>query len=187
MNRRHFVRDCTLGACVCTAASALAPIATLAADNAPAPQNDWRLGFVQSRYAKLVEVLSQRLGEAETTATLRALGRRCAEGLPQLKEHPGDVDGFIADFGAKYGETITYDRERGVVTVVGPERTACFCPLVDTLKCPKIVCDCSLGWQQQVYETLLGRPVEVTLKESVVRGGTRCIFEVRIPPAPAAD
>jgi len=183
MNRRNFVRDCTLGACACTAASALAPIATLAADGAPKP-DDWRIGFVKSRYAKLIELLSRRLDETELAATLQALGRRCAEGLPQLKTHKGDVDGFIADFGAKYGEHITYDRERGIVTVVGPERTACFCPLVDTQNCPKIVCECSLGWQRQVYETLLGRPVEVTLKESVVRGGKRCVFEVSIRTAP---
>ncbi|MFT3828537.1 MAG: hypothetical protein QM691_02410 [Opitutaceae bacterium] len=184
MNRRHFVRDCTLGACACTAASALAPIASLAVDNAPAPQEDWRIRFVQSRYAKLIGILSQRLGEAELAATLQSLGRRCAEGLPQLNDHPGDVDGFITDFCVKSGENIAHDRERGVITVVGPERTACFCPLVDTHNCPKIVCDCSLGWQKQVYETLLGRPVEVALKESVVRGGKRCVFEVRIRPAP---
>jgi len=184
MNRRNFLRDCTLGACACTAASALAPIATIAAESAP-PADDWRIRFVQSRYVKLIGVLSQRLGEAELAATLQALGRHCAEGLPQLKKHKGNVDGFIADFGAQYNETITYDRDHGIVTVVGPERTACFCPLVDTHNCPKIVCDCSLGWQKQVYETLLGRPVEVTLKESVVRGGKRCIFEVRIQPESA--
>lgn len=179
MNRRNFVRDCTLGACACTAASVLTPIASIAAETAPQPE-DWRIGFVKTRYSKLLELLTQRIGPDETGATLRALGRYCAEDLPQLKQHVGDVDGFITDFCEKSGENVTYDRAHSTVTVVGPERGACFCPLVDTHKCPKIVCDCSLGWQQQVYETLFGRPVEVTLKESVVRGGKRCVFEIRL-------
>ena len=32
----------------------------------------------------------------------------------------------------------------------------------------------------ETYETILGKPVEVTLKESALRGSTRCVFEIRV-------
>jgi hypothetical protein len=37
-----------------------------------------------------------------------------------------------------------------------------------------------LGWQQHTWETLLQKKVTVELKESVLRGGKRCIFEIRV-------
>jgi predicted ArsR family transcriptional regulator len=81
---------------------------------------------------------------------------------------------------------VTYDREKGVITVVGPERGDCFCPLIDCKYTPKSACNCSLGWQQHVYETVLGKKVQVELKESVLRGGKRCVFVVRVSNAAPA-
>jgi hypothetical protein len=37
-----------------------------------------------------------------------------------------------------------------------------------------------LGWHQYAYETILGKKVTVKLKESIVRGGKRCVFEARV-------
>jgi len=38
-----------------------------------------------------------------------------------------------------------------------------------------VVCHCTLGWNQRTWEALLERPVRVEVKESVLRGGKRCI------------
>lgn len=40
--------------------------------------------------------------------------------------------------------------------------------------------NCSLGWQQHTWETLLQKKVSVDLKESVLRGGKRCVFEIHV-------
>lgn len=45
---------------------------------------------------------------------------------------------------------------------------------------PKVVCNCSLGWQKRTWETVLGKKVDVELVESVLRGGKRCVFRVRV-------
>jgi predicted hydrocarbon binding protein len=37
-----------------------------------------------------------------------------------------------------------------------------------------------------MYETILGKSVTVVLKESVLRGSKRCVFEISIPGAGAA-
>jgi predicted hydrocarbon binding protein len=63
--------------------------------------------------------------------------------------------------------------------MVSPERTECWCPL-NCAKTPNVVCNCSLGWQQHTWETLLQKKVKVELKESVLRGGKRCVFEIRV-------
>ena len=41
-------------------------------------------------------------------------------------------------------------------------------------------CTCSLGWMKETFEAVMGRPVDVTLVESVKRGGQRCQFMIQL-------
>ena len=180
MNRKQFLSSCGSGLCACTL---LHPLSSSAADateiETPQTPDDWRLPFVKSRYAKLLEIMGEQTDETTVEMILIALGRSCAGGMQILQRHKGDVNGFIKEFSERYHEDITYDPGSSLVTVVGPERDACFCPLVGS-QTPACVCSCSLGWQSQVYETLTDRKVEVTLLESVQRGGKRCSFQIKI-------
>ena len=182
MDRKQFLKTCASGLCTCVAVGALSP--TITADPPAKPTDDWRLPFVKERYARLLEILGTTVSPSTLNDILRQLGRHCASTYPLIKEHRGDIEGFITEFKKRSNEDIQYDREKGIVTVVGPERGDCYCPLVDRHKTPASVCNCSLGWQQFTYENLLGENVTVELKESVVRGGKRCVFEIRVlPPA----
>ena len=79
------------------------------------------------------------------------------------------------------GDNITYDWDKGVITMASDERTDCFCPLISRFNhTPKVACNCSLGWQKHTWETLLQKKVKVELKESVLRGGKRCVFEIHV-------
>jgi predicted hydrocarbon binding protein len=178
MNRTEFLKTCAGGLCACAAASLIAPASASAAE--PPKPEDWRFQFIKKRYAKLLEDLAGRVDARTLSDTLQHLGRYCASTLPLLQKHKGDIDGFIHELKQRADEDITYDREKGVITVVGPERGDCFCPLIDCKYTPKTACDCSLGWQQEVYETLLGKKVQVKLTESVLRGGRRCTFEIHV-------
>jgi hypothetical protein len=61
------------------------------------------------------------------------------------------------------------------------ERTDYFCPLNSREHhTPQVVCNCSLGWQKHTWETLLQKKVKVELKESVLRDGKRCVFEIHV-------
>jgi hypothetical protein len=179
MNRKDFLKSCACGLCAC-ATTSLIPSADLSAAEA-AKTEDWRLPFVKDRYAKLLQILGDKVDEKTMNEILRQLGRNCASTMPIINQHKGDIEGFITDFKNKYHEDITYDREKGLITVVGQERSDCVCPLIGIKnKTPKIACNCSLGWQQYVYETILGKEARVELKETVLRGGKRCAFEIRI-------
>jgi hypothetical protein len=123
------------------------------------------------------------MDEQALNETLFELGT-CCSGLGDewLKKYQGDFEGYrkLVKQGVS-GDNITYDWEKGVITMASEERPDCFCPFVSRLHhTPKVVCQCSLGWQQHTWETLLQKKVKVELKESVMRGGKRCVFEIRV-------
>lgn len=181
MNRKEFLKNCACGLCSCAAAGFIAPEAAAAAE--AKPPEDWRLHFVNQRYAKLLGILSSRMDEKTMNDTLFELGAYCSGlGDEWLKNSRGDLEGFRkAVKQGVSGDNITYDWDKGLITMASDERTDCFCPLISRFSnTPKVACNCSLGWQQHTWETLLQKKVKVELKESVLRGGKRCVFEIRV-------
>lgn len=179
MDRKEFLKGAATGLCAC--AAACFPVA------AETPQTtDWRFGFVQRRYTKLISMLSETMSDAELQRTLIQLGSYCSsEGDQVLDRYKGDVEGFAAQSRtSSSGDSVTYDRDRQVVTMTSPDRTDCFCPLNSVkAKTPGMVCNCSLGWQKHTWEKILQKKVRVELKEAVLRGDKRCTFEIHILPA----
>ena len=77
------------------------------------------------------------------------------------------------------GEKATFDKEKNIIRVETAERE-CFCPMFDSKKVSKSICQCSVGWQSQTYETILGQTVEAKCVESVIRGSKKCVFEIKL-------
>ncbi|HUO99098.1 MAG TPA: hypothetical protein VMU01_10540 [Rhizomicrobium sp.] len=174
MDRKEFLQACTGAACACAASC-------LPAGAEPAKE-DWRWGFLQRRYAKLLGLLSETMDEKKLAETLFKLGTYCsAEYDEATAKFRGDVAGFAEHMRkTSSGDFVEVDAKTGVVTMTSPDRTDCFCPLNGVAaKTPGVVCNCSLGWQTHTWETVLGKKVHVELKEAVLRGGKRCIFEIR--------
>jgi len=177
MNRSEFLRSCSGGLCACLCAQGITAGASLA-DKAPA--EDWRLGFVRRRYAKLISLLSEKMDPKVLDETLHELGAFCSSTDPRLAKYRGDLDGYCAYLRqTASGDDVVVDQARGVLTVTSPVRADCFCPWISVKnQTPGVVCNCSLGWQQATWEAVTGKKVQVELKESVLRGGKRCVFEV---------
>jgi predicted ArsR family transcriptional regulator len=180
MNRKQFLKDCACGVCGCVAAGEIVSQGSPAAQAAPA--EDWRLRFVRRRYAKLIEVLSSRVDEQTLDATLHDLGSYCSTTDEKVETYRGDFEGYREHLRqTASGDAVRFDRKEGIITVTSPERADCFCPLISLQdKTPTVVCNCSLGWHQRTWQTVLGKRVRVELKESVLRGGRRCTFQVRV-------
>lgn len=178
MNRKHFLKNCAGGLCSCTFLGFLSPLPLMADD--PEQKEDWRFPFIKKRYAKLYEILSEKMSDEDLTETFIQLGAYCASTYELIEKYQGNIDGFINEFESRTGENIEYDRKNSLITVIGPERGKCYCPLVDQKFISKKICDCSLGWQQYTYETLLGKEVEAELIESVLPGSKRCVFQIHI-------
>jgi hypothetical protein len=164
-------------ACGCSAQSASPLVSSMA--NAPAPKLKWWLEHSQRQTAKLWELLDEYLDEAIQSAILEQLGRNCALSYGAAQRYVGDPEGFFNLMAEHSGETIRYDREAGIITVITRERD-CDCLLVNSGHISPVYCNCSLGWQKQTYEIILGKKVDVKILESVVRGSRRCVFHITV-------
>ena len=177
MNRKNFLRNvCISGLCACSASEFLTQSKAAAADS----KEDWRIGFSKTRYTDLMEILQSKLSGDEFEAVIQALGRKCSGHTEFIKTYRGNLDGYLKELKRRWNEDSTVDREKGIITVSSQERTECVCPLIDTAAVSDKVCNCSLGWQKQTFETVLGKPVDVKIQESIIRGGKRCTFEIKI-------
>ena len=143
-------------------------------------QEDYRFPFIKERYAKLFEILSEKMSDTELADTYKELGAFCASKGQLVQKYKGNIDGYMIEFKKLSGDDITYDRETNIITVTGSEHSECFCPLVDQTLMSEKYCKCSLGWQECAFETLLGKKVKAELKESILRGNKRCAFKISI-------
>ena len=137
------------------------------------------MSHTQKQTAKLWQLLETRLNEKTRVAILEDLGRNCAGSLGWAKQYQGNLEGYFKHLNDKLGETPVYDKDKGVITITTRERD-CDCRMVSSKITPPIFCACSVGWQKYTYESILDKKVEVEVKESVLRGSKRCVFEVRI-------
>lgn len=175
MQRKDFIKNaCGVGVCSCV--GAIPVTGWCAADEKPA--SDWKDGFVKYRFAKLIGILDATLDEKTRNQIIENLGRECAKGGFSEK-YKNDPEGFFKEIKIRWGENASYDPEHGKIRIETPERD-CVCPFVDSKTISPSVCQCSVGWQIQTYETIFGREVTAGCLESVVRGSKRCVFEIVI-------
>ena len=176
MDRKEFLRGCAGGLCACAAAACLPGVAGAA--DAAKPE-DWRLPFVKQRYAKLLEILAQRMGEDGASQALQDLGSFCASQHDEATvKFRGDVEGYRKFVGG-HGSTVAYDAGRRVYTTTYDPGGHCPCPFAgEAGKTPGLMCDCSVGWVRHSWTIVLGREPKVALKETLLRGGKVCSFEV---------
>jgi predicted ArsR family transcriptional regulator len=184
MDRRELLKQsCGIGLCAC--AGAMIPESLgLAADQQESDERrifrlQWWQDHTKRQLVKLWELLEPHLDEATRNEIIEQLGRNCAKSLGWAEQCKGDPEAFFKRMQDSQNETFEYDKNKGIITVTTPERN-CVCAMVDSKKTPPYFCQCSIGWQKESYEIILGKKVDVTIKESVLRGSKRCVFEVRV-------
>ena len=191
MNRRELLnRACGMGMCSCVTSVMFENLSSGAQNDTEEDKKlrevqtelnrcKWWLGHASKQLAKLWELLEPHLDDTKRREILEQLGRNCAKSIGWGEKYKGNPEGFFEFMNKKQGETFTYDKGKGVITVVTRERE-CDCKLVNNKLTPAYFCHCSMGWQKQMYETILGKPVDTELKESVLQGSKRCVFQIRI-------
>jgi hypothetical protein len=184
LTRSEFLKACALGACSCTAAT-LIPESALAQTQTKDPETEWLRGQLDKtkvRYSKLVSILDESLGQEQRRKIFDGLGRECARQTSSTTwdKYKGNIAGFLAFIKGPDGwaEQADYNPETGTIRVV--DRYGCTCPLVKRGLTSGSHCDCTLGWQRETYSRILGKPVEAELEESILRGGKKCIFRMKI-------
>jgi hypothetical protein len=188
MKRNEFIKKCGAGICGCGVLSLLTPLAAQAEDTAapaaavPADVEllKQQLEGARERFAMLLTIMGEQLDDATRNKILQSLGSQCSQPYAAFfNKYRGDLQGFLDKIKTAWVERTEYDEKTGILRVIG-KPAPCACPLVKAGRTPAAFCDCSRGWTQAAYSTVLGKPVSVEIEESVLRGGTRCSFRIGI-------
>lgn len=133
--------------------------------------------------AILMDDLNTCLGEERAQAVMEDCGQQCIGSSPlqraqQLQRQAAGLDDLLerlnqAHIGGgqlrREGDTIhaTYQR--------------CYCGSVSKTRQPisTTYCQCSCGWFKRLFETLLEKPVQVQLVDSIAHGADVCTFTIR--------
>jgi predicted hydrocarbon binding protein len=176
MDRKDFLkRACGLGVCGCVASLLGVPDVLEAQTDGVQAQ---RLAFAQHQVGKMLGFMASDVPAGTLARILEKTGRECARLGPLPAAFRGKPEGYFIAAKKNWGTDFSWDKDKGLITVTVAEGP-CTCPLVAYGETPALWCNCSVGYQQEAFETVFGKPVQVSLRESKLAGSKRCVFEVR--------
>ncbi len=171
---------------------AAAPAAAAPAGPPVTPCGD-RVVQGQTVLRRLMRQLDATLPKDARDRLMAGCGRACfedANGPRKDPPSPEQARQFVEKITSRVGPGNV--RRAGGETIVRFEFTRnprglqtadryCLCPIMEDA--PRDVsptyCQCSTGYVQEIFERGTGTPARVTVLDSVLRGGTSCVFEVR--------
>jgi hypothetical protein len=184
MQRREILKTaCKMGFCSCAGLAITKAEGTDSQKKSDPPQPEkWEIDFMQKRLENLLSSLGTTLKKEERDKVLKELGRHC--GSETVKDYTGNPEGFWKWAKSQWIDTVDYDKEKDIIRISEKKRKTCNCPLAKFFKVPGYMCVCSMGAQEAIYEKLFGVAVEVKLEGSVLTGGERCRFTIKLLPKP---
>jgi predicted ArsR family transcriptional regulator len=142
---------------------------------------------------RIMQQLDTRVDQASREAIMESCGRACFEGAygkrTEQKPTPEQAAKFLEGMRKYLGSdgvkqvgdrTVVYFKytanPKGLKTADG----YCLCPIFEDA--PKDIsptyCRCSVGYVQEMFERRIGKPANVEVTETVLRGGQACRFTV---------
>ncbi len=153
-----------------------------------------RMEFGDGWLRRFFEAVDGTLDEPARKRLMTANGKACFAahaGPPKPKPGPDALEKFtswVADKGkdrgyAIDGKVISFAFLGSAETGQASPENVCLCPMAEAQKpgaFSPTYCLCSVGYVKEMHERILGRPVEVELVDSVLRGGKRCAFRMTV-------
>ena len=183
MNRKDFFRS-SLAASAC-AGCFLLPDTSLMASGSVSNQDEkyqqllQEKEFIQNWLTDLISTIETELDESTKVKLLAGCGRGCFNRhkfkSDIAEKGKGDVDKLIEAYHANFEAW----KEGNTVHIrFGKVSQGCYCPAAKfrPAKPNDLHCECTRATHQAIFETALGRPIEVKILESVRRGNKTCHF-----------
>jgi len=182
MDRKEFFKkSCYAGLCACAGFSMISGDSFAAISGQEPAPDDWRIGFMQRRFSKMVDYMNAKLDNDTREKMIEQIGRYCSmEAEKDYEKMKGNVEGYLDHVKSTWAEDASFDKEKGVITITGKKSDSCFCPFAGKKSIAKEFCNCSIGWQKQTLETLTGKKVAVNITSSILQGGERCCFLIQL-------
>jgi len=130
--------------------------------------------------ACLMTGLDEHVDDETRAKLLEQCGRQCisqsfikkAQGIYKKSEN---INEFLDKFGKIYKHL---HREGDNVYLVYPK---CYCSFVNKIlpgNLSATYCNCSRGWAKALFEGALGKPVEVIMEKSIIKGDKQCRLRI---------
>ena len=141
----------------------------------------------QDQVRHLLQFADRSFPDRTREALFRQLGYECfhCRNLGQwIGQYTEDVQSFLdwvnVQHGSRYWERIEFVDEDTLV-LTGRVVQGCACAFADCDNPPTSLCHhCCKAFQEQIFTTLLGRDVDVTIDSGFLLGDERCSTTIRI-------
>ena len=210
MNRSQFLKSVgKVGVCACAAAAGLktalaaepeVAFATHAAAPVQAKPGDTtperavkRMEFSDLWVKRFFNVIDRTLDPETRKKLMMANGQNCYQDWIQetkQKIDPIDFEKWAERVAQRppredlkvEGRTIFYQYSGSAETGAASPEGVCLCPMVESKPAglSPTYCQCSVGYVKETFDLRFGRPVQVELLDSVLRGGKRCKFKITV-------
>jgi hypothetical protein len=185
MERKEFLcrtLQMGLGSCGLAALSSAASAAEDATRKAPPDElararNEAE--FVRNWISDLLDTAEESLPRETLVRLMEGCGRGCFRRHEFKRAIADEGKGGVERLIEAYRKNFEIWRDGNDVHVrYGETSKACYCPVVRTRQ-PRpndVHCECTRSTHQSIFQTALGRPVRVDVKETLRRGGRTCHF-----------
>lgn len=157
-------------------------VSTLKDSNKIHPIDDNLIIFLKEWFSGLMKGI-EKLNDETWPKILEMTGRACAQvhSIDMFKEswnNTKNLDAFIDRINIIMEEEIYQIIDDSTIKVSYSE---CKCPLVISgLIDSSIICECSPNWLMENFESILGNNIEVTTKQTILRGSKTCEFLISL-------
>jgi predicted ArsR family transcriptional regulator len=142
----------------------------------------------QEQVKNILKFIDASQSKAVKNTIFSRLGHECfyARELDAwVEQYRDDVQAFLdrvnVQRASKYWERLEFTEDRTVLVLTGKKVAGCACAFADCSQPPLSLCHyCCKNFQQELFGTLLGQKVEVTITESYLLGDERCSTTIHL-------
>ncbi|MBN1401472.1 MAG: hypothetical protein JXA74_11585 [Anaerolineae bacterium] len=136
----------------------------------------------QEQVRNILKYVEETQSDVVVASLFGQLGYECfyARHLDRwIGQYTGDVQAFLdrvnVQQASKYWERLEFSRDGRTLVLTGRPVQGCACAFADCADPPLSLCQhCCKSFQEALFGTLLGQPVEVTITASFLLGDARC-------------
>jgi hypothetical protein len=183
MNRKDFFRN-SLAASACASCFLLPVSGLVASENSSSEDEKYQQllqekEFIQNWLSDLISTIETELDEPTRVKLLAGCGKGCFNRFKfksDIAERgKGSVDKLLEAYKSNFE---VWQEGNSIHVRYGEVSPGCYCPAAKfrPAKPNDLHCECTRATHQAIFETALGRSIEVRILESVRRGNKTCHF-----------